>query len=964
MKDAKQYTLRITALIKAILILFILIVSDTSFTKENKNTQYIIQNGDSISLILKMHKLLPVYGKNGYLNELLKLNPNTIQEDGNLIYPGDIIILPTKRLDISIEDSISYGEYSSSISKFKSKFDNFKGNSEYVYMVYTVQNGDIISILLQNLGAVPIYGIHGSLNFTLELNPNKRKTSGDLIFPKEKLLLFIPIKVALKILEDNKNIAFVLKDKPKKLNSNLFRDKNNFYTYDELNKKHQEILIKKGYEDKLEIDLKEKDKMDFGELNKPINSEESDKFKSEIIKEENPYNNENIADIKINPILLTGKIVDDKVKLNWNEMNKDYSNMYEIKRSLKSKNSYYSIKKYSTRNEFYDLKTIPGNQYFYTVILHYGKDRIERSNEISIITPPEPPKLSISLKKGYVQLKWKTKNNFKAFKYEILKANNAIKNFTSIQQNYTQTIFNDKEITPGSSYFYKIRIYYENKIIVYSNIVKTETPQLKPKLFGSLLKNSIKLSWTSSQGNKSLKYEIKRSFEKGNNYTQIAKDIVDNYYFDSSIQKGFTYYYIVSVYDEENSMIQTNEVKVSALPATPNNFIAEFDLNNNLKLSWSIEEGNNSLKYILSRSLKSKQEYEIIQDNLKEKSVIDYSAQKGQKYFYIITAIDKNGNLQDSSEISIITPPQTPANFKAELVGNVINLQWDEYKSNIEKHYIIKRTSIKDEDYLILDDNINGNSFVDNSILPQETYTYILIAENESGQSLESNKVTVNSHFGEHTANSLGVEFAVSYFTFKENNKSIGSHDTFYSSASPLLNIEHIHNWTDHAISYFDLGFIFLDVSKSPIYEFPQRQFYLFHTSAGARFDLNNQWYLHPEYSLSEKVLFQTDGYNQLTNLIKNFQSIKLLNGYTFYKYDSLKAQVEIGPTLTVPLQFSINNLAFGYEASLKLTQQNKNFGLEGKLFYRSTQFITNEVKSQESEIGLSGEFIFDIGFQ
>ncbi|BBH52968.1 hypothetical protein [Fluviispira sanaruensis] len=977
MINAKQNTLRIKYLFNLILILLLSIISYTSLSQEKNNQTYQIKDGDNVLSILKKHKLTPIYGKNGYLSEIIRLNPETIHDEGNLIFPKNEIILPIKSLELTIPDSVNYAEYTKSIENFKTKFRNFKDNDNYVYMFYTVKNGDMISMLLQNLEATPIYGTYGSLNFTIELNPKKRMTKGDLIIPREKILLFIPMKIALKLMQKDEKSVLILKEKPKELNKKTYRDSNNFYTFSELEK-----LYKSKENEKFNLKIKNENQMEFinnsNSLdnkkdeastldNKKDNSNSLDNKNKEptnIIYEDNPYNNINVPNIDIKPIQLTGKIENGIIKLTWDTNNKEYSNMYEIKRSIKSKNSYYTIKKLTTKNNYEDNKLQPGTEYFYTIVLHYGKEKKIKSNEISLVVEPKQPKLTANLKNGKVQLNWLTNNLFKGFKYEILRSENNLENFKSIMNNYSNSIYLDKNISLGSKYYYKVKIFYEKDINIFSNIVEISSKNFKPKLSGIIESNKVKLMWTKNNGNKILSYRVKRSQKNNRDFVTIANNIIENNYTDESALNGSTYYYYVEIMDDEKNPTVTNKIKIITTPPIPYNFRARLDKNNNIHLSWDIDKGNNSIKYHLSRSLSSMQNYEIIQDNLTEKSVTDFSAKKGLRYYYIVTAVDESHISQDSFEITIVSPPEKVSNFHGELIGHTIFLQWDFVKTNIDTHFILKRKSENDEDFIPLSEEITANNYTDLEILPQENYSYILLAVNEGGISLESNIIKIKSFFGKHTANSLGITNGISFYTLKETNQNIGSNDTFYTSASPYAQIEHTQNWSDHMRSHFALGVTYFDISKSPIYAFPQRQFYLFNANVGIQFDLNNDWKIMYEYSLNEKVLLQTDGYDQVNTLIRNFQSLKVLANYTFYKYGFLFVQVEAGPLITVPVQFSPANLQFGYESALKLTQQNNKFALEARLFYKVNPLKSENILSKESEIGLSGKIIFDLGFQ
>lgn len=59
---------------------------------------YTVQPRDNLSTILQKHSLKPIYGKDGSLAEVLKLNPKKQDSGGDKIYVGEIIYLPKSML--------------------------------------------------------------------------------------------------------------------------------------------------------------------------------------------------------------------------------------------------------------------------------------------------------------------------------------------------------------------------------------------------------------------------------------------------------------------------------------------------------------------------------------------------------------------------------------------------------------------------------------------------------------------------------------------------------------------------------------------------------------------------------------------------------------------------------------------------------------------------------------------------
>lgn len=87
-----------------LLILMSLLLSNSAFATEEV-IEYTVQQNDNLSTVLQKLSLRPIYGKNGSLAEVLKLNPEKQESNGNCIYVGEIILLPKSMLHRPIEQA-------------------------------------------------------------------------------------------------------------------------------------------------------------------------------------------------------------------------------------------------------------------------------------------------------------------------------------------------------------------------------------------------------------------------------------------------------------------------------------------------------------------------------------------------------------------------------------------------------------------------------------------------------------------------------------------------------------------------------------------------------------------------------------------------------------------------------------------------------------------------------------------
>jgi hypothetical protein len=66
---------------------------------------YQVQKNDYLSNILQSLRLVPIYGKNGYLNEVISLNKKKIKSRGDLIRVGTQLVLPLKAIGKEVASS-------------------------------------------------------------------------------------------------------------------------------------------------------------------------------------------------------------------------------------------------------------------------------------------------------------------------------------------------------------------------------------------------------------------------------------------------------------------------------------------------------------------------------------------------------------------------------------------------------------------------------------------------------------------------------------------------------------------------------------------------------------------------------------------------------------------------------------------------------------------------------------------
>jgi hypothetical protein len=168
-----------------------------SDAKDSSNcVKYQVQDGDTISEVLKMHSLTPIYGKDGYLNKTYKIHAKENRPLQERIKRGDILCLPLEAKRISPTRSEREG-VSQKEQRIGSAFQTSSKEKEQC-IKYRFQKGDTLKDVLIRKNLVPLYGKNGTLEKTLKMNNRKMtskikegellclaKSSSDLVNQKE-----------------------------------------------------------------------------------------------------------------------------------------------------------------------------------------------------------------------------------------------------------------------------------------------------------------------------------------------------------------------------------------------------------------------------------------------------------------------------------------------------------------------------------------------------------------------------------------------------------------------------------------------------------------------------------------------------------------------------------------------------------------------------------------------------------
>ncbi len=257
---------------------------------------------------------------------------------------------------------------------------------------------------------------------------------------------------------------------------------------------------------------------------------------------------------------------------------------------------------------------------------------------------------------------------------------------------YSQvTYYTDTSVTAGTQYFYKITAFSVTESAASDEV--NGIPYLKPYPPENIeivnLHNKVLLKWqdpvlkgTYQSINQ---YNIYKSTSPGN-FTLIKSKINENYYIDSFVNTGYSYYYkIKTIDDNDEEDIDSTNYFISLLDTSfPPDALIAFAGENWVTLNWKrvtlTADSYNIYKSTVSGNYGEPYIYNLNVNQYKE--FTDYNVQRGVTYYYTITAINSAGEGPKSNEVEI-TPyltaklPENPLiRYTIENKKN-IHLYWD-----------------------------------------------------------------------------------------------------------------------------------------------------------------------------------------------------------------------------------------------------------------------------------------------
>ena len=474
---------------------------------------------------------------------------------------------------------------------------------------------------------------------------------------------------------------------------------------------------------------------------------------------------------------LTVTAGDATVSLSWSPPSSDGGSPitnYKIYRGTVS-NGESLLQTIGNTLSYTDDSVTNGQTYFYKVSAVNSVGDGPLSNEASATpissatVPGAPQDLTATAGDTTVSLAWSppTSNGGSPITNYLIYRGTTSDGETLVQTLPVVLAYTDSGLTNGQPYFYKVTAKNAVGQGPRSNEA-TATPaagQTVPSAPRSLSAvpgdGLIGLTWlapSSDGGSPITNYNVYRgTTPHGETQTPLATVGNVTSYTDTSATNGVTYYYVVKAVNGVGEGGASNEASATPVagpsaPGAPTNLRA-IPGNGNVSLTWSAPSSNGGspiTTYTVYRGTNSgNQSYSVQVGTVT--SYTDTALSNGQRYYYVVTAVNALGESPPSSEVSAkpATVPNAPGNLQAIPGNGNVTIQWSGAPNNgapVTSYRVYRGTTSGQTSLVKTLGNVD--TYTDTGLTNGVRYYYRVAAVNRVGEGTKSNEASASPTAG------------------------------------------------------------------------------------------------------------------------------------------------------------------------------------------------------------------------
>jgi pectate lyase/pectin methylesterase-like acyl-CoA thioesterase len=351
--------------------------------------------------------------------------------------------------------------------------------------------------------------------------------------------------------------------------------------------------------------------------------------------------------------------------LNWNAASG--ADSYNIYRS-ETTGGPYTFLTNVTSTMYTDTGLVNKKNYYYVVTGVNANGESDFSSEAlgypNNVQPPAtaPTFLPTDIRDSQLTLKWTSvlgkdeDGSDVPSSYTLVKSTTPNGPFETVAQKLTSTTYLDKNLSNGTEYYYQVTAGNMGGTSPGSELLKVTAaePLGMPTLLNATPGNNrVDLSWSSVT--QATSYTVKRSTVNGGPYTKI-KEVTGTSYSDSDAVNGTTYYYAVTAANTLLESMISNQLKAAPYAPVPGAPTVPSALNaianeGSVSLSWNTVSG--ATTYQVKRSTTSGGPYDLLSSS-NTTSFEDTNVTNGTTYYYVISAVNANGESPNTDEITVL----------------------------------------------------------------------------------------------------------------------------------------------------------------------------------------------------------------------------------------------------------------------------------------------------------------------
>lgn len=348
-------------------------------------------------------------------------------------------------------------------------------------------------------------------------------------------------------------------------------------------------------------------------------------------------------------------------------------------------------------------------QYYITSVDIIGAESLP-SNTVSAKpldkTPPAiPTGLETVSEEAKISIRWTLSLELDIAGYNIFRSTSITGDFQKLNKDLIDPdspYYTDEEVEAGKLYFYRVsavdKAGNESKMSnAVSGTARDTTPPQPPKnLTAEVKEHKVLLKWEAPP-DKDLKgyYVYRGNTEKdilSITPNPLPKDQLE--YLDEGFRKGGLIpgdSYVLGVsavdnsYNESKPALIKVEIPDDEPPLPPVTFFARAREDGKVDVTWQTSMSKDVNGYRIYRAEEGKEPVMIGEVGKNVFSFIDDKAEKGKRYLYQMTAVDKAGNESEKTKPVAVVPsdierPPTPQGIKIVLTDNGVQISWEAVK--------------------------------------------------------------------------------------------------------------------------------------------------------------------------------------------------------------------------------------------------------------------------------------------